>query len=102
MKNKDLFSVLNTPAFFSLGLPFCIFTFAIRKGFKFIMEDKIKDINKKVLFNYLIENRIFIESLTDEDIKRYYKIFSSLRKNRIKQKIFNFFNKFRKDCKNEK
>ena len=58
---------------------------------KIIIEDKIKDLDKKVLFDYLIQNRIFIDNLSDEDIKRYKKIFSLYYRDRLRIKIKNFF-----------
>lgn len=94
---KNLYSSLS--AISPLVMPVFLSFLAVRKGLKFIMEQKIKDIDKNVLFNCLIENRIFLESLTDDDVNRYYKIFVDLKRNRFKQKIFNFF---RKDVCNEK
>lgn len=72
-------------------LPFSIINIGFRKMRKFIYEHSIKNLDKRCLFTYLIENRTFIESLSDEDIKHFYKCFKIYRKNRIKKKIIIFF-----------
>lgn len=73
-----------------LALPYAIsffgISFGLRKIKEFIYEDNLRDIDKKDLVNYLLQNRIFLESLTDEEIEHYYKYFKSLygfRKNKI-------------------
>lgn len=72
-----------------ISLP--IINVGVRLMKNYIIEDEIKDLNKKVLFDYLIENRIFINNLSDEDIKHYKKIFSMYYRDRLKNKIKNFF-----------
>lgn len=44
-------------------------------------------INQKVLFNTIFEQRRFIESLTDNDIKYYYKGFKLFYKLRRRENI---------------
>ena len=74
-----------------IPLPFTIMSIGFRKMRGLIMEETIKNVNKKELFNYLIENRIFLESLTYEDIKHYKKIFTKIKNQRFNQKIKEFF-----------
>lgn len=73
---------------------FPISLFYFRKGLKMlkkiVYEEKLKDIDRKDLFNYLIQNRIFIESLSDEDIKEYYKYLKNVYKQRVLFKIKSF------------
>lgn len=78
-------------SFIPISLPLSIMFFGVRKMKKIIYEDTIKDLDKRDLFTYLIEDRIFIESLSDENIKHYYKCFKLYHKNIIKKKIVNFF-----------
>lgn len=73
------------------ALPFLFMNIGVKLMKKIIIEDKIKDLDKKVLFDYLIQNRIFIDNLSDEDIKRYKKIFSLYYRDRLRIKIKNFF-----------
>lgn len=60
----------------------------IMKGEYF--EDIMKDVDKKELFSYLIENRIFIGSLSDDELKKYYKYLRCCYKNRFIEKIKKF------------
>ncbi len=104
MINNGILEGINTvfnSGLIGLCLPVALSFLGFRKALRFIMEEKIKDIDKKDLFNYLIQNRIFLESLTDEDIKYYKKIFNNISKLRFKRKIKLFFTKFRKDDFNE-
>lgn len=72
-------------------IPLSIINVGVRLMKKIIIEDTIKDLDKKVLFDYLIQNRIFIDNLSDEDIKRYKKIFSLYYRDRLRIKIKKFF-----------
>lgn len=69
-------------------LPLSLTFFGFRKVFKIIMEERIKGLDKKDLFNYLIENRIFLESLTYDEIKHYKKILKLELKKRNKKSFF--------------
>ncbi len=99
-KNNDienlLYSLNNLLPFSSnyvlsyLGVNLGLKTF--KKIIDNFYEDKLKDINKKDLFGYLISNRLFVESLSDNEIKEYYIILKKLYKLRIRKKIRNFFN----------
>lgn len=51
-----------------LGIPFSIMLFGKRLMRRMIYESLLKDVDKKDLLNYLVQNRIFIESLSDEEI----------------------------------
>lgn len=73
------------------ALPFSFVNIGFKLMKKIIIEDEIKDLDKKVLFDYLIQNRIFIDNLSDEDIKRYKKIFSLYYRDRLRIKIKKFF-----------
>lgn len=67
-----MYSFLNIlKGYLPLALPFSFVNVGVKLMKKIIIEDKIKDLDKKVLFDYLIQNRIFIDNLSDEDIKRY-------------------------------
>ena len=74
-----------------LALPFSFVNFGVKFMKKIIIEDTIKDLDKKVLFDYLIQNRLFNDNLSDEDIKRYKKIFSLYYRDRLRIKIKKFF-----------
>ena len=82
----------------SCFLPISLALIGIRKGMynmkKMYFEDKLKDIDRKEIFCYLIEDRIFINSLSSEEIKKYYKYLRTCYKNRIIEKIKNFFIKY--------
>ena len=60
------------------------------KYFEDIFEEK--NIDKKELFSYLIEDRIFVDSLSDDDLNKYYKYLKGCYKNRIIEKIKSFLN----------
>lgn len=64
-------------------IPFSFMFWGVKKMKKIIYAETIKDLNKKDLFNYLLEDRIFIESLSYDDIKFYYKFFKKLHKIRM-------------------
>lgn len=83
----DIFSGIGLP----LLVPLSIFSRGIKMVKKMIIEDKIKDVDKKDLFEYLIQNRIFIDSLTDDELKRYKKTFLLYYRVRLKSKIRRFF-----------
>ena len=83
----DIFSGIGLP----LLVPLSIFSRGITMVKKIIIEDKIKDVDKKDLFEYLIQNRIFIYSLTDEELKRYKKTILTYYRARLKSKIRRFF-----------
>ena len=59
-----------------------------KKYFEDILKEK--NINKKELFSYLIEDRIFIDSLSNDDLKKYYRYLKSCYKNRIIEKFKSF------------
>lgn len=72
--------------------PPSIMFFALKKMKGIIMENYcLKDLDKKDVFDYLICNRVFIDSLSDEEIKKYKKIFVAINRLRFKKKIFKFF-----------
>lgn len=77
--------------------PLSLSLMIFRKGLKIMkkkyFEDIIveKNIDKKELFSYLIEDRIFISSLSNDDLKKYYRYLKSCYKNRIIEKIKTFF-----------
>lgn len=73
------------------ALPLSFLNFGVKLMKKIIIEDTIKDLDKKVLFDYLIQNRIFIDSLTDEELKRYKKTILTYYRARLKSKIRRFF-----------
>lgn len=83
----DIFAVVGFPLLF----PLSIFSRGIKMFKKMIIEDKIKGVDKKDLFEYLIQNRIFIDSLTDEELKRYKKTILTYYRARLKSKIRRFF-----------
>ena len=76
----------------------CDFLLAMDKTSKFSLKDLQETIEedcnsklKKDLFEYLIQNRIFIDSLTDEELKRYKKTILTYYRARLKSKIRRFF-----------
>lgn len=83
----DIFAGVGLPLLF----PLSIFSRGIKMVKKMIIEDKIKGVDKKDLFEYLIQNRIFIDSLTDEELKRYKKTILTYYRARLKSKIRRFF-----------
>ena len=62
---------------------------------KMYIEEKIKDIDRMALFRYLISDRVFVESLSVEDLKKYSKYLKQIYKTKRREEIKNFFN-FRK------
>lgn len=73
-------------------LPISIMFFGFKKMKGIVMEKFIfKDFDKKDVFNYLVCNRIFIDSLSDKEIKDYKKYFIAINRLRFKKKIFKFF-----------
>lgn len=73
-------------------LPPSIMFFGLKKMKGIIMENCcLKDLDKKDVFDYLICNRVFIDSLFDEEIKKYKKFFVAINRLRFKKKIFKFF-----------
>lgn len=73
-------------------LPPSIMFFGLKKMKGIIMENCcLKDLDKKDVFDYLICNRVFIDSLSDEEIKKYKKFFVAINRLRFKKKIFKFF-----------
>lgn len=82
-----------------LAMPFTLMSIGGRLMKKQIYEEKLRDINKKDLFSYLISSRVFVDSLTDDEIKGYYKIFKNYYKDRKRENIkqcfcYLFFRKF--------
>lgn len=49
-----------------------------------VIKYMLEGLDKKELFDYLIEDRVFIKSLFDEDIKHYKKVFDLYYRNRLK------------------
>ena len=73
-------------------LPPSVMFFGLKKMKGIIMENCfLKDLDKKDVFDYLICNRVFIDSLSDEEIKKYKKFFVAINRLRFKKKIFKFF-----------
>lgn len=83
----------NTLEILSAFCPLDIVFYSLRRGIKVMkkmyIEDKIRDIDRNDLFEYLITNRLFIESLSYDDLKRYYKSLKQIYKNRLIQKYKN-------------
>jgi len=59
-----------------------IMNVGLRRMRKVIYENAIGDLDKKGLLNYLVSDRLLIESLSYEEIKDYYKYFRQLYKTR--------------------
>lgn len=82
--------------FLCLLQPLNLSLMMFRKGLQIMKKEyfenilKEKNINKKELFSYLIEDRIFIESLPNNDLKKYYKYLKSCYKNRFIEKFKSF------------
>lgn len=82
--------------FLCLLQPLNLSLMMFRKGLqvmkKIYFEDilKEKNINKKELFSYLIEDRNFIDCLSNDDLKKYYRYLKSCYKNRIIEKFKSF------------
>lgn len=83
--------------FLCLLQPLSLSLMMFKRGLKFMKNKYFEDIivkeniNKKDLFSYLIENRIFIDSLSNDELKKYYRYLKSCYKNRIIEKIKSFF-----------
>lgn len=73
-----------------LGIPFSIMLFGKRLMRRMIYESLLKDVDKKDLLNYLVQNRIFIESLSDEEILNNYKAFKLYNRNRKIKRLKKF------------
>lgn len=73
-----------------LGIPFSIMLFGTRLMRRMIYESLLKDVDKKDLLNYLVQNRIFIESLSDEEILNNYKAFKLYNRNRRIKRLKKF------------
>lgn len=68
-----------------LGLPFSVMFWGLKKMRGIVMENSyLKDLDKKDVFDYLICNRVFIDSLSFEEIKKYRKYFNNIYRLRIK------------------
>lgn len=61
---------------FSFGL----FPIVLKLIHKAYIEERFKEVNKKELFDYLISNRMFIDSLSFEDVKLYRKFINNIYK----------------------
>lgn len=79
--------------------PLGVSTLFLRKGLWFMekmyIEEKIKDVDRMALFRYLISDRVFVESLSAEDLKKYSKYLKQIYRNKRRENIRIFFN-FRK------
>ena len=75
---------------FLLGIPFSITLFGTRLMRRMIYESLLKNVDKKDLLNYLVQNRIFIESLSDEEILNNYKAFKLYNRNRKIKRLKKF------------
>lgn len=80
----ELFNLLG------LFMPISIISMGVRLLKRMYYEKSLKDVDKKNLLRCLVQDRIFIESLSDDDIKYYKKVFISYYKIRSKQKIKKF------------
>ena len=87
----------------SCFVPLELVFFVMRKGAKIMRklfyESKLKALDKKDLFDYLVSDRIFMESFTNEDLKKYYKYLKDIYNHRKINRIKNFL-KFKR-CKDE-
>lgn len=83
--------------FLCLLHPLSLSLMMLKKGLTIMKKQYFEDIivkeniNKKELFSYLIENRIFIDSLSNDELKKYYRYLKGCYKNRIIKKIKSFF-----------
>ena len=73
-----------------LGIPLSIMLFGTRLMRRMIYESSLKNVDKKDLLNYLVQNRIFIESLSDEEILNNYKAFKLYNRNRKIKRLKKF------------
>ena len=87
----------------SCFVPLELVFFVKRKGAKIMRklfyESKLKSLDKKDLFDYLVSDRIFMESFTNEDLNKYYKYLKDIYNHRKINRIKNFL-KFKR-CKDE-
>ena len=87
----------------SCFVPLELVFFVMRKGAKIMRklfyESKLKSLDKKDLFDYLVSDRIFMEGFTNEDLKKYYKYLKDIYNHRKINRIKNFL-KFKR-CKDE-
>lgn len=68
-----------------LFLPFSLMFFGLKKMKGIFMENScLKDLDKKDVFDYLICDRVFIDSLSSEEIKKYRKFFNNIYRLKIK------------------
>lgn len=68
-----------------LGFPFSVMFWGLKKMRGIVMENSyLKDLDKKDVFDYLICSRVFIDSLSFEEIKKYRKYFNNIYRLRIK------------------
>lgn len=65
-------------------LSFFIFNMLFALIRTIVIKYMLEGLDKKELFDYLIEDRVFIKSLFDEDIKHYKKVFDLYYRNRLK------------------
>lgn len=96
MEEKNLnSSIINLSSLLDSNIlplfPLSIMFFGFKKMKVIIMENCcLKDLDKKDIFDYLICNIVFIDSLSDEEIKKYKKYFVAINRLRFKKKILNF------------
>ena len=81
---------MNLINLLSLFVPTSLTFIGARLLRKMYYNELLKDVDKEYLLRYLVQDRIFIESLSDDDIKYYKKVFISYYKIRFKQKIKKF------------
>lgn len=75
---------------FLLGISPSIMFFGTRLIRRMIYESLLKNVDKKDILNYLVQNRIFIESLSDEEILNNYKAFKLYNRNRKIKRLKKF------------
>lgn len=84
-------SMVELSGILSISIPISFMFMGVKNMKKIVYEETIKGLNKKDLLDYLVQNRIFIGSLSDEDIKYYFKTFKLFRRQRLKRRIKQFF-----------
>lgn len=75
---------------FLLVIPPSIMFFGTRLIRRMIYESLLKNVDKKDILNYLVQDRIFIESLSDEEILNNYKAFKLYNRNRKIKRLKKF------------